>query len=482
MPGADAGVGLPGFGADAGGNAALDILGRGRALGGLEVLGVHHRLVFAAVARRVRVVVMRDELEADLLEGDALVVEIEQVGLVFVDEVLRAEEPVVGVAPVERRDLLPPVAVHLAVPVERRFRVGNAGRHGEAEAAVQVLRVEPLPPLALAVGLGEGGRVIGHSRQRSLPVVVIGGLEPVPCVRGVVGHAEAQAVGAGQLGPGADDVLLRADIDRVPRVILRIVGVKVVVVVGQRDEVLGAGPHVELHQFFRVPLLGLPEIVELHEAELRRMAVVLEVVFIVLRALEVHLARIPVALLGHALGGPVGPDAELRVAEPVGRLVVRLQRFPGGLERTRGDDAGGGRRGRRGDGRRRGDRSASDPFRREFLGGEVGDGAGELHLVAREFAAISDPEIQALRSDLLRKGNVVPGDLPLEEINHALVAHALPRGLARELAALGLEVVDVFLQADLAVEFRRPLAVDGGGVDPSESGQDRQNEAGNKGV
>ena len=48
-------------------------------------------------------------------------------------------------------------------------------------------------------------------------------------------------------------------------------------------------------------------------------------------ALHVHLARVPVAVLGLALRPPVRPDAELRVAEPVGRLVLR-KGFPGRLE------------------------------------------------------------------------------------------------------------------------------------------------------
>jgi len=58
------------------------------------------------------------------------------------------------------------------------------------------------------------------------------------------------------------------------------------------------------------------------------------VMFILLMALDIHLARIPVALLGYALRAPVRPDAELGVAKPLRALVVLGERLPVGLERT----------------------------------------------------------------------------------------------------------------------------------------------------
>src|SRR5205085_3254233 len=69
-------------------------------------------------------------------------------------------------------------------------------------------------------------------------------------------------------------------------------------------------------------------------------------------ALDIHLAGIPVAELGHALRRPMSPDAELGVAEPVRRLVLRLQRLPVSLEGPRchglGESGrGAGRRQRR---------------------------------------------------------------------------------------------------------------------------------------
>src|SRR2546423_13292 len=85
-----------------------------------------------------------------------------------------------------------------------------------------------------------------HSGRVSLGMVAMGGREPVPGVRRVVADAEAQPLGAGDPGPGADDVLFWSDADRVPGVVPGVVGIEVVVVVGEGDEVLRAGLDVQV--------------------------------------------------------------------------------------------------------------------------------------------------------------------------------------------------------------------------------------------
>ena len=132
--------------------------------------------------------------------------------------------------------------------------------------------------------------------------------------------------------PCADDVALRADLCRVPRVIGGIVVIEVIVMIGKGEEVLRAGSLVQAHQLLRLPLVRPPQVVDLHEAELRWMAVVLGVPVVIAIALHVHAPGVPVTLLRHALRRPVRPDAELRIAKPLGRLVL-LQRFVGGLKR-----------------------------------------------------------------------------------------------------------------------------------------------------
>ena len=53
--------------------------------------------------------------------------------------------------------------------------------------------------------------------------------------------------------------------------------------------------------------------------------------FVLPRSLDVHIARIPIALPGRALWSPMGKDAELYVTEPIGGSVL-FQRLPGGLK------------------------------------------------------------------------------------------------------------------------------------------------------
>ena len=95
VPVADAGVGLPGVGLDAVGLAALDVEGEGADVLGFDVLGGEDDIDLAFVAD-AGVVVVGGDVEAVLAEGKLGVVEVEEVRLVGVDQVLAAEEPVVG--------------------------------------------------------------------------------------------------------------------------------------------------------------------------------------------------------------------------------------------------------------------------------------------------------------------------------------------------------------------------------------------------
>jgi hypothetical protein len=69
-------------------------------------------------------------------------------------------------------------------------------------------------------------------------------------------------------------------------VVLGVVGIEVVAVVGKRDEVLRAGLDVQVHQRFGFPVLRLPAVLHLHEADLRRMAIGLDVVLVLPVALQ----------------------------------------------------------------------------------------------------------------------------------------------------------------------------------------------------
>ena len=52
------------------------------------------------------------------------------------------------------------------------------------------------------------------------------------------------------------------------------------------------------------------------------MPVVLAVEFALPLVLEIHVSGIPIALLGLALRTPMGPEAELGVLKPLGRLIL----------------------------------------------------------------------------------------------------------------------------------------------------------------
>lgn len=66
------------------------------------------------------------------------------------------------------------------------------------------------------------------------------------------------------------------------------------------------------------------------ETEFGRVTVVLPMVLRLLRAVFIHQAGIPVAVLRLALRSPVGPHPQLRVPEPLRRIAPLRERLPGG--------------------------------------------------------------------------------------------------------------------------------------------------------
>ena len=133
---------------------------------------------------RVLVVEVSDELEPLLHVRDASV-EVEEVGLVVVDQVLVAEEPVV--AP--------------------RLR-GVARKVGPFRVFVVRRAVERL--------VRRVGTVVRYARERTFLVAAAARVEPAWYPVHMRGRAEPQAVIERSLFPESADVSLRSDVHRVP--------------------------------------------------------------------------------------------------------------------------------------------------------------------------------------------------------------------------------------------------------------------------
>src|ERR1019366_7297237 len=100
-------------------------------------------------------------------------------------------------------------------------------------------------------------------------------------------------------------------------------------------EVFGAGLLIKLDEVIGVELASVPGEGDVLEAEFGRVAVGLDVIFVLRAVLHIHVARIPIAKFGGGLRPPMGPHAEFVVAEPLGNAVLP-ERF-GAVERAFGD-------------------------------------------------------------------------------------------------------------------------------------------------
>ena len=183
------------------------------------------------------------------------------------------------------------------------------------------------------IGVGRIGAIVGDAGERAGLIGAVADREPVVAVGEMLADGELQAVLAGRGGEQADDVLLRPGGHRVPaRLVPGVPQVEVIVVHSHGHEVFGAGLLVELDQVLGVELAPVPGQGDVLEADLGGMPVDLDVILVLRAVLHVHVARVPVAEFGGGLRSPVGPHAELVVAEPLGNAVL-LERF-GAVERA----------------------------------------------------------------------------------------------------------------------------------------------------
>src|ERR1035437_6172363 len=119
----------------------------------------------------------------------------------------------------------------------------------------------------------------------------------------------------------ADDVALWSRCDRIPaRLILGIPKVKSIMMYSHTAEIFRSGLLVEAQQMVRIESFGCPGGNHIFESDLGGMSIRLHVVLVLLAALDIHVARIPVAVLGSRLRSPVCPNAELGVTIPVRNL------------------------------------------------------------------------------------------------------------------------------------------------------------------
>jgi hypothetical protein len=73
--------------------------------------------------------------------------------------------------------------------------------------------------------------------------------------------------------------------------VLRIPAIEIAVMIAERNEVFGAGLGIQPDQFFRIPVLRMPDVADIFVPELGRMPVCLDVIVVLRTALHVHTAE-----------------------------------------------------------------------------------------------------------------------------------------------------------------------------------------------
>ena len=164
-----------------------------------------------------------------------------------------------------------PVAVHQVLDAIEPFLFPTLGHVVQPALGVLVAGM-------IQVGKSRVGAVVRHAGQRARFVGPLGDAVPVVTRPQMLGDPEAQAIPVGGLFPFPDDVTLRTQVDGVPLVELGIPTIEVVMVLGDDAEIFRAGLLVTRHQPVGIPPLSFPKRDDVLVAELRRVAVVREVI------------------------------------------------------------------------------------------------------------------------------------------------------------------------------------------------------------
>ena len=145
VPIADASFGLPRQRLDLGAGAPFHIPDHGFLLVFVEHLAQQDALVLAVMPKGIAVVVAGGDFQAhvaDRIKRKNRVVEINHVGMIFVNQVHRAVVKFLAVGGIRH------ATSFFGVPIPHEFVRGNMA------LCIQVLRIETVPPLARAVRLG----------------------------------------------------------------------------------------------------------------------------------------------------------------------------------------------------------------------------------------------------------------------------------------------------------------------------------------
>ena len=230
-------------------HVAFQVVGDGPLFHHRQAVSYDHGIELPAVPLQIGVVVVRRQIQARLAQRQLGIVEEHQLGTVLVHQILD---------PVEEL---------------RHIRLVRLGADGVV-LRIQFLRVDAIPPQAFAIGLGQFA-IVRNARQRPGLVASLGLFIPAPGARRMHADSELHAGLAGELRPYPHNVFLRPGVHRIPRLIFRVEIVEVVMVIGHRNQELRASAFEPLDQRGRIPLLRLPFVDNVLEAELRGMPVFL---------------------------------------------------------------------------------------------------------------------------------------------------------------------------------------------------------------
>src|SRR6185503_12202009 len=136
---------------NAGGHPSLDVFNQSVRAFWLHMFGVDDGFKLALVTTEIGVVVVRHDIQSYLAQREFGVVEVEDIWMIFINQILTTKKPLISEIGIHRRWILVPYKIVLVVPLVHCLQACNVVRYDLVATRVEFLRIQALPPLAPAI-------------------------------------------------------------------------------------------------------------------------------------------------------------------------------------------------------------------------------------------------------------------------------------------------------------------------------------------
>ena len=203
--------------------------------------------------------------------------------------------------------------------------------------AIQITRIKSFPPFTFSV-LQCQISIVRNAGLIPLCITLKSRLPPPPGILMMERNTETDTGFPRSFFPFTEEIAFRTETGRIPCLIFRVPHIELIMMYSLYNQETCSGIFIDIHQSFRTEFRRIPVAQHLLITNLRRMTVLLQMVFICRGPFYIKLTGIPVATLASCLRSKVHPNTKLRITQPSwSTRIIGLYRIPSRFIQSRSD-------------------------------------------------------------------------------------------------------------------------------------------------